>query len=418
MRRILTSLNKRSTSHDSNVHFDDDSPEANAARAVRSLGLIERVLKETILRVWWTRQSEFGEATPVSGEEVLYLPTIVEAAESSPAAAKEAASVIRKFLSKENYDRPHVQYNGIMLVRILVDNPGRTFTRNLDAKFVGTVKDLIKQGKDVSVQQILRESLDAFEKDKGDDEGLAPMLEMWAKEKKAIEKMYGGGPGSHLIPRTLNAPPFDPHYHNQQQNYFARNHRSKNLPPPSELAARIEEAKTSAKLLSQVVQSTAPAEVLGNELIKEFADRCQSASRSIQSYINAEDPAPDDDTLLTLIETNDQLTLAMSKHQRALLQARKALAAQANLPPAPNREEDPFADENEPQASQLDRGWRRSPTEQPYGSGYPAPRLGQPSPGIASMRGARQMGPDDEPVSPIVGLLFLEHLQVVFLLTS
>ena len=133
----------------------------------------------------------------LQGEEVLYLPTIVEAAESSPAAAKEAASVIRKFLSKDNYDRPHVQYNGIMLVRILVDNPGRTFTRNLDAKFVGTVKDLLKQGKDLSVQQILRESLDVFENERKDDEGLVPMLEMWAKEKKAIEKMYGGVGSAH-----------------------------------------------------------------------------------------------------------------------------------------------------------------------------------------------------------------------------
>ncbi|KAI9783369.1 MAG: hypothetical protein M1839_003903 [Geoglossum umbratile] len=358
------------------------------------------ILKETILRVRRAGGSEF---------EVLYLPTIVEAAESSPAAAKEAASVIRKFLSKDNYDRPHVQYNGIMLIRILVDNPGRTFTRNLDAKFVATVKDLLKQGKDLSVQQILRESLDAFEKDKKGDEGLTLLLEMWAKEKKAMEKMFGVGPGGSLIPRTLNAPPFDPRYQSQQQNYFARNHKLKGLPPPSELAGRIEEAKTSAKLLSQVVQSTPPGEVLGNELIKEFADRCQSASRSVQGYINAEDPAPDDDTLLTLIETNDQLALALSKHQRALLQARKALAAQANLSPVRNKEDDPFADENEPQASQPDRGWRVSPTEQPYRSvydDYPAPSLGQSSSRDATMRGARLTGPPDEPVSPIVSLIF------------
>ncbi|KAH0547842.1 hypothetical protein FGG08_000100 [Glutinoglossum americanum] len=345
------------------------------------------------------------------GEEVLYLPTIVEAAESSPSAAKEAASVIRKFLSKENYDRPHVQYNGVMLVRILVDNPGRTFTRNMDAKFVGTVKDLLKQGKDLSVQQILRDALDAFEKDKKDDENLAPILEMWVKEKKAMEKMYGG-PGGTLVPRTLNAPPFDPRYQAQQQNYFARNHKQRGLPPPPELAGRIEEAKTSAKLLSQVVQSTLPSEVLGNELIKEFADRCLSASRSIQGYINAEDPAPDDDTLLTLIETNDQLSLAMSKHQRAVLQARKALASQANPSPTqePNKEENPFADGNEPQSSQLDQRWQQGPTQQPYDggyqgySGYQDRPLGQPRGLNMTMRGARQTRSEDEPVSPVVSL--------------
>jgi len=39
----------------------------------------------------------------------------------------------------------------------------------------------------------------------------------------------------------------------------------------------------------------------------------------------AENPGPDNDTMLTLIETNDQLQLAMSKHQRAVLQTRKSL---------------------------------------------------------------------------------------------
>jgi len=39
----------------------------------------------------------------------------------------------------------------------------------------------------------------------------------------------------------------------------------------------------------------------------------------------AENPSPDNDTMLTLIETNEQLALAMTKHQRAILQARKVL---------------------------------------------------------------------------------------------
>jgi hypothetical protein len=146
------------------------------------------------------------EHSVFQGEEILYLPTIVEAAESSPSAAKEAASVIRKFLSKDNYGRPHVQYNGLMLVRILVDNPGRTFTRNLDAKFVGTVRDLLRQGRDLSVQQILRESLDAFEKDRKDDGNLAPLLEMWAKEKKAMEKIYSGRVSSVYQPTRYRLP--------------------------------------------------------------------------------------------------------------------------------------------------------------------------------------------------------------------
>ncbi len=85
-----------------------------------------------------------------------------------------------------------MQYNAIMLVRILADNPGKSFTKNLDAKFVATVKELLRDGRDMSVQQILRETLESFETQKSSDETLAPLIEMWKREKQRLEKM--GGP--------------------------------------------------------------------------------------------------------------------------------------------------------------------------------------------------------------------------------
>jgi hypothetical protein len=117
----------------------------------------------------------------------------VEAAESTPAAAKECAYQIRKCLSKDNMARPDVQYNAIMLMRILSDNPGATFTKNIDKKYVETVKELIRMGRDPSVQQILRETLDNFERDKKSDVNLGPLLEMWKKEQIKIKKTYGNG---------------------------------------------------------------------------------------------------------------------------------------------------------------------------------------------------------------------------------
>lgn len=128
----------------------------------------------------------------MEGEEVLHLPNIVEAAESSPAAAREAANRIRKFLVKDNFQRAYVQYNAIMLVRILADNPGKSFTKNLDARFVATVKELLRDGRDMSVQQILRETLESFETQKPGEETLLPIIEMWKKEKQRMEK-WGGG---------------------------------------------------------------------------------------------------------------------------------------------------------------------------------------------------------------------------------
>jgi len=89
--------------------------------------------------------------------------------------------------------------------------------------------------------------------------------------------------------------------------------------------------------------------------------------------MSCDDPSPDEDTMLTLIETNDQLNIAMSKHQRALLQARKSagIATPSSQPqPEPTQSGQPM-----PQ-HQLGRNVY-STTQQPdYGpySSSPPPR--------------------------------------------
>jgi hypothetical protein len=127
--------------------------------------------------------------TAVKGDEVAQLPTIVEASESSPVASKKASDLLRRYLSKEYYGQPHIQYNSIMLLRILATNPGPGFTRNLDSKFVGTVKDCLKSQRDPSVQQILRETLESF--NPTEDVGLTGLAEMWGKEKNNTQVSVG-----------------------------------------------------------------------------------------------------------------------------------------------------------------------------------------------------------------------------------
>ncbi|KAI7974289.1 hypothetical protein EIK77_008472 [Talaromyces pinophilus] len=239
--------------------------------------------------------------------DYLHLPAIVEAAESSANAAKEAAVRIRKYLSNPSKAQGSVQYNAIMLIRILSENPGHTFTRNFDTKFVGTVKELLREGRDMSAQQMLREVLEMFETQKSWDEDLAGLIAMWKKEKEKPPPPPGQTPAFQQFPQA--APP----------------RRGGQLPPPDELASRISEAKTSANLLIQLAQSTPAAEVQSHELMREFSQRCQAASRSVQAYMAVENPPPDENTMLTLIETNEQLSVALSKYQRTVLNARKAL---------------------------------------------------------------------------------------------
>ena len=302
-----------------------DGPEAVAVREVRAF-------------------AESGApGSNTAGDEYLHLPAIVDNTESSPAAAKHVAATIRQYLSKDYYQKGYAQYNAIMLCRILTDNPGPRFTQNFDSDFISTIKKLLRDGKDTSVQQILRETLDYFEAEKAPrNDTLGPLIHMWVKEKgKGAGLRSGPVVGTsdvYVSEPNINTPQY-PMYsgpRNQQQHH---QRQPSTLPAPDELAARIEEAKTTARLLIQTVQSTPQAELPTNDLVKEFAERARSANKSIQRYMNCENPRPDEDTMLTLIETNDQLNVAMSKHQRTLLQARKATGVATPSPQPPQGRE-------------------------------------------------------------------------------
>lgn len=281
-----------------------------------------------------------------AGDEYLHLPAIVDATEASPYAAREVAVQVQRYLSKQNFERGYAQYNAIMLMRILTDNPGRNFTQNFDQNFISTIKTLLRECKDSSVQQITRETLDYFEAEKlNADDTLMPLIEMWRKEKGGSARMYSSSVG---IPEGVFASQHDSHHYQGRTHsgaaHMPREYRQpRGLPLPEELAARIEEARTSARLLVQMVQSTPPNEMLGNELIKEFAERARQAHKSVQQYMACENPAPDENTMLTLIETSDQLNISMSKHQRAMLQARKSAGLTTPSPQPLANNQDPFS---------------------------------------------------------------------------
>lgn len=96
-------------------------------------------------------------------------------------------------MHRDYWSKPSYQYNAIMLLRILADNPGPTFTRNFDKKFVDVVKELLRGGRDNSVRSLLMETLDSFENLKAYDENLALVIEMWKKEKDKANRVYGVG---------------------------------------------------------------------------------------------------------------------------------------------------------------------------------------------------------------------------------
>ncbi|TQS34941.1 hypothetical protein Golomagni_04657 [Golovinomyces magnicellulatus] len=285
--RVLGSLKRRPTgsSYLQNIDTSDTSLEAIAIRNV------------TLFCESGTQNKPHE-----SEDEVLYLPVIVEVCESSPSAAKEAAYLLRKFLSKENCNRPYLQYNSIVLIRILSENPGPTFTRNFDLKFVRTIKELLRVGQDPNVKYIL-------------------------------------GPPDGFQMAKVPVP------HAYPQGNFPGGNSNRGLPPPRELSMRIEEARTSAKLLSDILKLSSSSETINNELTLELADRCRLASSSIQMFISADNPAPDNDSMELLIDTNEMISKALSKHQRAILNARKIQA-----PKQPTQPDHTSASSSRPQS--------------------------------------------------------------------
>ena len=139
------------------------------------------------------------------------------------------------------------------------------------------------------------------------------------------------------------------------------------LPEPGELAARIAEAKNSAQLLLQFVESTPEGEMDDNDLIKEFVDRCRTSSRVIQTFIHSTHPAPDQETLLTLIETNDEISAAISSQQRAMHKARKSRGSSTPSSSNVNSPSPPST------SDRVASGARTGPTRATQGPGSPDP---------------------------------------------
>jgi hypothetical protein len=241
-----------------------------------------------------------------------------------------------------------------MLVRILSDNPGPTFTRCFDQSFVKTVKELLRGCKDHGTQQILREALDSMEVNKAYDDGVQGLIAMWRKEKGAMSRL-------HQPPRMSRGPGG----YSSGQGYSQNNERiiqRNQLPPAHELASRIEEARNTAKILLQLIQQSPPEELVGNELVREFNERCQAAQKSMQVYINCDSPPPDDDTMLTLIETNEQLSLAGSRYQRAVLTAKRQLGTAPSETTSPEAMNDGYgAFTSPPAAGQAESLFRPAP---------------------------------------------------------
>jgi hypothetical protein len=98
----------------------------------------------------------------------------------------------------------------------------------------------------------------------------------------------------------------------------------------TDLETRIQEAKTSAEILLQLMQSSAPEDLRTNELGKEFLDRCYKARKLMGFYHLA---FPGDVAAHAIHETDIQLLTAIETYEHALKRQHNDSHAASNSGP-------------------------------------------------------------------------------------
>ncbi|KAK9373448.1 uncharacterized protein V1513DRAFT_158746 [Lipomyces chichibuensis] len=235
--------------------------------------------------------SSGSKAAGAQTDDLAQLPVIVECAQATPLAAKGAIKAVRKRLDPKHASSTASQYNAIMVLRILVDANSQTILNQIseDDKLAPVVKDVLKRSRDPSVRELLATTLEHFAFEKPSTTELAAL-------NKVYSKYVAGGSGSY------------------------KNSPSRHEPVSQEkLDDVVEEGKTSASLLRQVVSTTPPVEISGSPLVMEFYERCVQLSTKIQSYLSRDSVPPlDESTIMTLISANDTIGTALEAHKAAL----------------------------------------------------------------------------------------------------
>lgn len=89
-----------------------------------------------------------------------------------------------------------------MLMRILGDNPGHSFTRHFDAKFCSAIKDVLRSGRDLHVRHYLCEYLAYLEATRYQDDDLQLLLQVWAKKKAKAPRAFVSSSHSGFVPNA------------------------------------------------------------------------------------------------------------------------------------------------------------------------------------------------------------------------
>ncbi|KAK9464778.1 hypothetical protein V1512DRAFT_255068 [Lipomyces arxii] len=211
-------------------------------------------------------------------DDVTQLPVIVECAQATANAAREAVRATRKQLDPKRGGSSASQCRAVMVLRILVDAGSDNVLAQVeeDEKLVSVVRSVMRQTGDLSLRQMMIDALAHF----------ADKKEL--KRLKGVNDEYKSRIGGEKM-KEVNI---------------------------EKIEGLIEEAKSSAGLLQQVLSTTPPAQMAGSPLVMEFYDRCTKLKTKIQSYLSREYDSPlQASIIMNLISASDTIDTAMDQHK-------------------------------------------------------------------------------------------------------
>ncbi|KAK9456885.1 hypothetical protein V1511DRAFT_495568 [Dipodascopsis uninucleata] len=228
-----------------------------------------------------------------NGDEVIYLPTIVDCAQATPAAAREAIRAVRKRIDPKHGSGSVTQYNAIMVLRILIDTDSIAVQEAIgsDDKLAPILKTVLKNSRDPSIVDFLRDTLVRCASTKGDVEGFSALHSIYYKYlAKGRSKNSRKQQLSEIKVRSLQ----------------------------ERIDDMVQECRESANLLEQIVSTTPPASIAGSTLVFEFYQRCDTLEKEVTRYLNDDSSHIDEQRMVKLIESNDALKAALNAHKLAL----------------------------------------------------------------------------------------------------
>ncbi|KAK9458658.1 uncharacterized protein V1516DRAFT_682270 [Lipomyces oligophaga] len=236
-------------------------------------------------------------------QDISILPMIIEYAESTPDAAKEAVRAIQKRLDVKNLLRTSSQYNAVMVLRLLIDTNSPMIIKQigLNPKLPGSLSGTLNQTRDPSVKESVLDFLIHI----STEHAAVP-------EFDALRGIYANYQAKHST---------------RSQSHHTSSHPSQThrKTDPADIQNTITEAKEVASLARQMLIIPGAAET--DPLASELITRCRHLFFMIQSFLTSDSASEIAESQVSqLVKASEDLSDVITLSEQPSTQSSRAIS--------------------------------------------------------------------------------------------